>query len=278
LERGKNPDVFGKPASDWTDQDISEAISLYFKCENQIDARMNRGPRAATPDTVTMNIARQHERALREIVTVVRDRVAAEQRQEAAQQAQEAAMAIRKQKMADDAARRSQEQLAEQTMRDKAAATEAARRAEAEEPKIAEAVKQAEDARKTREAAERRLAEVRSKIDAEDSVAKNESDQARMAEVSRQQVLRQDAERKADAGLPSTCNVSLDQFNKASFGMQLREINQLFGCQGRQTSSTRMSGYGVLSTYAWDGNTDISVVTGTFKGNSLQSKAQMGLE
>src|SRR5258707_11886836 len=43
--------------------------------------------------------------------------------------------------------------------------------------------------------------------------------------------------------------------------------NRLFGCKGRETSGTRISGYGTLSTYAWDGNADLSVVTATFKAN-----------
>jgi hypothetical protein len=139
-------------------------------------------------------------------------------------------------------------------------------------------VKQAEEARKTREAAEQRLAELRSRIDVENSAAKNAVDQVRVADVSREQVLRQEAEKEADARLPSKCSVNLEQLNKVRFGMQLREANQLFGCQGRETSGTRISGFGTFSTYTWDGNTDLSVVTATFKGSSLQSKAQIGLE
>jgi hypothetical protein len=225
-----------------------------------------------------MNLAKQYERNLREIVSVVGERVGVQQRQEAAQQAQDAAIAIRKQKMAEDEARRKQQELAEQTERDRAAAAEAARRAETEGPKVADAVKQAEEARKAREAAERRLADIRSKVDAENAAAKSAAEQTRVADASREQIVRQEAERQADARLPNTCSVTLEQFNRARFGMQLRELNQLFGCQGRQTSGTRISGYGTVSTYAWDGNSDLSVVTGTFRGNSLQSKAQIGLD
>lgn len=227
---------------------------------------------------MTISLGRGYERDLREIVSHVRDRLAVEQRQQAAQQAQEAATAIRKQKMAEDAARRGQQDLIDQGARDRAVAAEVARRAEIEEPKIAEAVKQAEEARKARDAAERRLAEIRSRIETETAAARSAAEQARTADNSREQTLRERAEKEADARLSSECKVSLEQFNKIQFGMQLRQVNQLFGCQGRQTSGTRISGFGTFSTYTWDGNTDLSVVTATFKGNSLQSKVQMGLE
>jgi hypothetical protein len=46
--------------------------------------------------------------------------------------------------------------------------------------------------------------------------------------------------------------------------MQLQQVDRLFGCKARETSGTRISGYGTLSTYAWDGNADLSVVTATF--------------
>jgi hypothetical protein len=282
-ERGRDPDIFGRAASEWTDQDVSDALDFYIKCEVQMDARSKRctpgNPNCASePDKVTINLAKGYERDLREIVSGVRQRLGVQQRQDAAQQAQEAALAIRKQKMAEDAARRSQQELAEKTARDQAAAAEAARRAEIEEPRIAEAVRQAEDARKARDAAERRLAEIRSRIEAENAAAKSASEQARVADSFRQQTLREEAEKESDARLSSECKVSLEQFNRVRFGMQLREVNQLFGCRGRQTSGTRISGFGTFSTYAWDGGADLSVVTATFKGNSLQSKAQMGLE
>jgi hypothetical protein len=191
-EKGKNPDLFGKPASDWTDQDIADVVDLYLKCEVQIDARSRRctlgSPNCATgPDTVTMNLAKQYERNLREIVFVVRERVGVQQRQEAAQQAQDAAIAIRKQKMAEDEARRRQQELAEQTARDRAAAAEAARRAEIEEPKIVEAVKEADEARRAREAAEQKLANIRSQLRVQEKVRQDEMARASAAEISRRQ-------------------------------------------------------------------------------------------
>ena len=111
MPRGANPEVFGRPASDWTDEDIKDAMGIYFKCEAQIDAahknrcmangydekRCDRGG----PDTVTMTLAKGVERDLRQIVYGVRERVGVQQRQEAAQQIQDAARAMREQKLAD---------------------------------------------------------------------------------------------------------------------------------------------------------------------------------
>jgi hypothetical protein len=229
-------------------------------------------------DESTQKYARSYERALQQVVETVRQRAGVKQQREAAERSLEVARIIRNEKLAEDATRRSLQEIVERTAHDRTAAAEASRKAEAEEPKIAEAVKQAEEARKAREAAEQRLADIKSRINAEQTVAKNAADHARVAEVAREQALRQEGEREADARLPIACSVTFEQFNKVRYGMQLREVNQLFGCQGKQTSGARVSGYGTLSTYSWDGNTEMSVVTATFKGNSLQSKAQLGLE
>jgi len=278
-----DPEIFGRPASEWTDQDIRDALDYNIKCELKIDLREQAcrvgAPGCGTePSQATVNMAKGYERDLRDIVLTVRERLGVQLRQQAAQQAQEAALILRKEKMAEEAARRREKEMVDQTARDHAAAAEAASRAQIEEPRIAEAVKQAQDARNARDAAERRLAEIRSKIEAENTAAKKATEQAQSADNSRQQVLREQSESEADARLPNDCKVSLEQFQQVRFGMPLRQVNQLFGCQGRQMSGTRLSGLGTFATYAWDGNSGLSVVTATFKGNSLQSKAQMGLE
>lgn len=38
MEKG-DPEVFGKAASEWTDQDITDALGYYTKCELQMDVR-----------------------------------------------------------------------------------------------------------------------------------------------------------------------------------------------------------------------------------------------
>jgi hypothetical protein len=203
MPRGANPEVFGRPASDWTDEDIKDAMGIYFKCEAQIDAahknrcmangydekRCDRGG----PDTVTMTLAKGVERDLRQIVYGVRERVGVQQRQEAAQQIQDAARAMREQKLAEDEARRRQQELAEQIARDRAAAAEAARRAEIEEPKIAEALKEADEARRAREAAEQKLANIRSQLRVQEKARQDEISRAEAAEISRRQEMQREA-------------------------------------------------------------------------------------
>jgi hypothetical protein len=201
--RGANPEVFGKPVSDWTDEDIKDAMGIYLKCEAQIDAAQKNRCMASGysekhcdrggPDTVTMTLAKGVERDLRQIVYEVRERVGVQQRQQAAQQTQEAARAIRQQKLAEDEARRRQQELSEQIARDRAAAAEAARRAEIEEPKIAEALKEADEARRAREAAEQKLANIRSQLRVQERARQDEISRAETAEVSRRQEMQREA-------------------------------------------------------------------------------------
>jgi hypothetical protein len=280
-------DVFGKPAIEWSDQNIDDAVNVYKKCEARLGARQKNRCMAngydekhcdRGPDPVTLKMAQGYERDLREIVSLVRERDSMGKRQSAAQQAQNAAADLRKQKVAEDEARRDQEKLLEQAVRDKEAAAAASKLADTEEPKIAEAARQAAEARKVREAAEGRLAEVRGRLNAGATANRTAADQAQAANALRDQALRQKADQEADARLSRECRVTLEQFNQVRFGMQLQQVDRLFGCKGRETSGTRISGYGTLSTYAWDGNADLSVVTATFKGTSLQSKAQIGLK
>jgi hypothetical protein len=195
LPRGANPEVFGKPASNWTDEDIKDAMSIYFKCEAQIDAAQKNRCMASGydekhcdrgPSTVTMTLAKGVERDLRQIVHGVRERVDVQQRQETAQQTQEASRAMRQQRMAEDEARRRQQELADWIARDRAAAAEAARRAEIEEPRIAEALKEADEARRAREAAEQKLANIRSQLRVQEKARQDELSRTEAAETSRQ--------------------------------------------------------------------------------------------
>jgi hypothetical protein len=121
--------------------------------------------------------AQQQQEQLRE--QAQRDREAAE---EARQQQQarvefEKAQAERRLAQAEEDAHRKQEQLREQAQRDREAADATARLAEREEPKIAEATREAEAARHARHAAEQRLAEIRSRMEAQEMARKQQADQ-----------------------------------------------------------------------------------------------------
>jgi hypothetical protein len=102
------------------------------------------------------------------------------QRQEA-QRKQEAAEGARR--FAEDQSRRKQEQLREQARLDREAAKKADELAEREELKVAEVTKEAEEARRVRAAAEQRLAEIRSRIEAADREKRQALSQSQEAEA-----------------------------------------------------------------------------------------------
>jgi hypothetical protein len=282
LNGGTSQVLLGRAADEWTEADAAEALRVYRDCDakfiaqGQNDSRQQSMARAYAA-SAAQQIARL-EGALANFVRAGTAQAAERRTVEVARSAKLRADAQRKLDEADEKARLERERLSDQSKLDKEAADEAARRAAAEEPKIAEATRQAEEARVARQAAEQRLAEVRSRIGAEDTKRMAEIAKMQAAEAARQEGQRKEAEREEDVRLSQKCQVSLEQFNQARFGMRLREVERLFGCKGNQVSGTRVPGYGVVSTYSWEGNTFTSNVTATFRNSSLESKAQLGLD
>lgn len=255
-------EFLGRASTEWTDEMVNEYSQVVDRCFLQVNGfppSYDLEPRR--------NVQRRQMPALREFV----------ERGKAAEQ-QRLAQVRARETLARESAERERQRLLEQAKRDREAAEEALRAAEAEEPKIAEAAKEAEEARRAHEAAQQRLAEVRSRLAAEHQARREALARAQSAEASRQQELHQEAERSEDAQLSRKCTVSLDQFKQVQLGMSLREVERLFGCKGTEVSGTKISGYGVITTYTWEGGTLPSAATATFRNSRLESKAQIGLE
>jgi hypothetical protein len=150
-------------------------------------------------DQATKDAQQKHEQLLAQ---ARRDKEAAEdarQQQQASIEFEKAQAATRLAQAEDDAHRK-QEQLREQAQHDREAAEATARLAEREEPKLAEAIKEAEAARHAREAAERRLAEIRSRMEIQETARKQQADQDAAEQ-------RQKATQEADAQAKLPINI-----------------------------------------------------------------------
>ncbi len=283
LNGGASRELLGRPATDWSETDAAEALRVYKDCDALFIAQGQRGdPRQQLMARLyAANTAAQAVALQNALSTFVRTGTVQQQQrrlEETARVAQSRADAQRKLDADSRKAQSERDKLLEQSELDRQAAEEAARRANEEAPKIAQVTKQAEEARAARQAAEARLAEVRSQIAAESAKGATEVARQQLAEAAQQAEQRKQAEREEDVRLSQKCQVTLEQFNQARFGMQLREVERLFGCKGNQTSGTRIPGYGVVSTYSWEGTAFPSNVTATFRNSGLESKAQMGLD
>jgi hypothetical protein len=141
-----------------------------------------------------------------------RDREAAEdaRQQQQARVEFEKTQAASRLAQAEDDAHRKQEQLREQAQRDREAAAATAKLAETEEPKLAEAIKEAEAARHARQAAEQRLAEIRSRIEEQEKARKQQAD--REAAEQKQKVAQEAAaaRQKADQEAAAQANLPIN--------------------------------------------------------------------
>lgn len=283
LNRGASRDLLGRSAADWKEADAAEALRVYKDCDALFitqgqsgDSRQQLMARMYAANAATQAVALQN--ALSNFVNTGKVQQQQSRLEQEAWLAQSRADAQRK---LDEESRKAQSQrdkLLEQSKVDQEAAEESARRANEEAPKIAQVTKEAEEARAARQAAEARLAEVRGQIAAENAKGATEMAKRQAVEAAQQAERRRQAEQEEDVKLSQKCQVNLERFNQARFGMQLREVERLFGCKGSQTSGTRIPGYGVVSTYSWEGTSFPSNVTATFRNSSLESKAQVGLD
>jgi hypothetical protein len=158
--------LFGKRLLDWSDDDIATAVRIYKDCvaKNHADA-VNRCVRVGGRDcerkigeserNYAATFELRFERGLRNVIIDARNRDAQRKAQETARIELE------------------KSQLLEQAKRDREAAKEARRSAEREEPRIAEATREAEEAQRARQEAEERLAKIRSQIEDQDRARKD---------------------------------------------------------------------------------------------------------
>lgn len=283
LNRGASRNLLGRSATDWNEADAAEALRVYKECDALFiaqgqggDSRQQLMARMYAANAATQAVALQN--ALSNFVSTGMVQKGQSHLEEEARVAQSRTDAQRK---LDEESRKAQSQrdkLLEQSKIDQEAAEEASRRANEEVPKIAQVTKQAEEARAARQSAEARLAEVRGQIASENAKAATEMAKRQSVEAAEQAEQRKQADQEEDVRLSRKCQVTLERFNQARFGMQLREVERLFGCKGSQTTGTRIPGYGVVSTYSWEGTAFPSTVTATFRNSSLESKAQVGLD
>jgi len=150
-------DLFGKPAEEWSNSDLNDAIQVYRDCEFKLNPA---GPLAS--------IANRIERNLREVVFTATEQSAQRKGQEIAQGklaeqlTQHRETQQRKREAEERAAtERQAEDALEPAKRDREVAAELRCQAEIEERQLAEAMKIAGEAERERREAEERLAKIR---------------------------------------------------------------------------------------------------------------------
>lgn len=189
-------DLFGKPILKWSDDDIAASVRIYKECwaKRDVAQRPGRGP-----SPFGQGAAVGFENNLRELVAKARNIDNQKKAKEAAQIELKKARAQSEREQAEEEAQRKQAQLREQARLDREAAEEALRLAEREAPKIAEAEKEAAEARRARQAAEEKLAEIRNRVGAEVSARNEALARSQTAEAARQRELERQAELKEKA-------------------------------------------------------------------------------
>lgn len=183
----RDDNLFGKPILQWSDDDIATAVRIYKDCRT-------------TGSYINEGSIRTFESSLRKTIMDARSADNQRRRQQAARVEFEKAQSEIIMKQTEEDARLKQEQLHEQAQRDREAAEDARQLAEREERKIAEATRDAEEARRARQEAEQRLADIRSRIDAQAEARKEALAGAQAAEAARQREL----ERQSTSTEPST--------------------------------------------------------------------------
>lgn len=263
--------LYGKPILKWSDEDVNDAVRIFKQCwAKQV---------SVTPSLQSF-AARQiatFEETLSRVITGARAIEARKAAQQAAQDQLKKAEAKNQQERAEEEAQRKQAQLVEQARRDREAAEQARAQAEREGPRIAEAAKQAEEARRARLAAEQKLAEIRGQIDSEMQARNEAPAQVQAAEVARQREIERRADMKDEEKLARPCRVRLQQFNEVQLGMHVRQVERLFGCKGTQVSAAQY-GSAKIETFSWEGSAARSTATISFEDLFLKSKMQFGLE
>jgi hypothetical protein len=177
-------EFFGKQMGSWSDDDLDTALSLFRTCVERNGAE-GRGHWKRSP--VSDSIYNEGERNLLDAIGTARNQTASRIARDDARIQAEQKEAQRKREESAEQSRARQEKLRNQAQRDREAAEEAQRLAESEAPKIAEAAKEAEDARRAREAAEQKLSEIRSRISAEQKGQREALSQAQAAETAARQ-------------------------------------------------------------------------------------------
>jgi hypothetical protein len=257
-----------KRVTDWTTEDFEDYKRVYLECARQYPMPVT----GVLDDPGNVIWTRNTNNHIDQISRFVWQRAQRERQQaidvaEAKQEMERSAAEARRQKLLD-AARRERE-----------SAEQAAKQAEAEAPLIAEAERQFAEASRQREEAERRLQDVRSRVAAQQQqrAAEDNKRNAALNEQRRVESAERDQAFVADlTGKP--CKVTLGQFEQVRYGMNLRQVQEIFGCLGRMAQGSRIAGVGTYSTYVFQGTSDLSAVSATFRGSSLEQKSQIGLD
>lgn len=264
ISPGSQSSFLGKKSAEWTDADFDEYRLIYTEC-------VQRWPNFLTPGASPARVASYIEDRMANVQRYVIDKYRAEAH--AGQAAEQAKIEARNTVAAEQRAR-----VLAEAKADLARADAAVKQAEIEAPLIAEADRQADAALRARKAAEEQLEAVRSRLAVKQQQAKAE-EAKRQAALSEQATIEQrEHDRQEDASFSKTCDPTAEQFAKVRIGMSLRQVRRSFGCLGAVESEQRIVGIGTMTTYTFSAASGIAVALVTFRGTTLETKSQIGLQ
>lgn len=172
-------ELFGKSILKWSDDDVTTALDAYRDCaakirSTRINLCLNGGFSRSQCEQKNpilpqeQNKLRTFEFSLRSTITGARDIDNQKKEEQVARIEAQKAEAENQRVRAEEEAQKKAQELREQAERDREAAEKARQSAEREEPKIAEATKEAEEAQRARREAEQKLAEIRNRIESQE--------------------------------------------------------------------------------------------------------------
>jgi hypothetical protein len=256
-----------KLVSEWTDADFEDYRQVYLNCAQQYPRVVSHT--VVDPGGVAL------ERNTREHLAMISKFVVQRSNRER-QQAIEAEGA--KLDMERDAAVRKRQKMIADAQHDREIAERTAKQADEEAPQIAEAERQFAEASRQRAEAEKRLQDIRNRVAAQQQQRNVEEARESVAMAERMALQRTETERSELAALQGhTCEITQQNFERARYGMTLREVQKNFGCTGEMASGINFGGSKTYTTYVFRNPDNMSGAQMTFDRQYLYAKSRLGL-
>lgn len=277
--RGQGIELFGQPASAWTEGDIRVVLDSYRDCEDRlfqsaaetVTNQPTRDTRAKTHEIALSRALARIEESLREIMSADRSNTIKADAGASGRPGKGEGEAASDRWSREWSQRGPGGRLPGATLgrseADEAMAAESAARA-------GEAVRQLDDARRAAAEVEHRRMR--------DEAARAEP---RVGDARRPIAERlgrgKDAEAFAIAPKPVAdrlnCTVTRDGFDQVQRGMSLDRVEALIGCRGTLSTTTTSPDLGRIEVQVWDDRRSFSTVTVQFMNSVVFSKSQVGL-
>jgi hypothetical protein len=263
--RNMSPALFGKPAGEWSDDDLAYAMDAYEACEARL---YNTTPDQIRTQPVHKSMAGRIRRDIGEIIETARTTVRTQQAQIQAQRV--------------DADRQANEAV-ERAGRNQALAEQLMAQAEAEERRFNETKKLADASEQKLKEAQERLATIKRQREAEERRIAETAAAAQQADEQSRQVAALPApsaptvSQTQPPSPPGSCNPTMEQYQRLRTGAPYSQVRNILGCDGTELNQNQIGGIKTVM-YQWSAGVFGGNIQVIFQNNRLMSKAQFGLE